>query len=72
MKQFKEGQIVKVTESTYYLEAGEIAEVKLLKATLNFVLYFTKEQIVRVSGLAVKPLLSSLTFTKRLPEIVSD
>ena len=28
MKQFKEGQIVKVIESTYYLEVGEIAEVK--------------------------------------------
>ena len=25
MKQFKEGQIVKATTSTYYLEVGEIA-----------------------------------------------
>ena len=38
---------------------------------MDFVLYFTKEQIVRVSGLAVKPILSSLTSTKRLPEFVS-
>ena len=65
MKQFKEGQIVKATTSAYYLEVGEIAEVK---PSLNFVLYFTKEQIVKVNGLAVKPLLSSLTFTKRLHE----
>ena len=34
MKQFKEGQIVKATESTYYLEAGEIAEVKLTEINI--------------------------------------
>lgn len=31
MKQFKEGQIVKAIKSTYYLGAGEIAEVKTYK-----------------------------------------
>ena len=40
MKQFKEGQIVKATESTYYLEAGEIAEVKLAEGNPELCLVF--------------------------------
>ena len=40
MKQFKEGQIVKATESTYYLEAGEIAEVKLTEGNPELWLVF--------------------------------
>ena len=40
MKQFKEGQIVKATESTYYLEAGEIAEVKMRLISLDLILVF--------------------------------
>ena len=40
MKQFKEGQIVKATESTYYLEAGEIAEVKFTEGNPELCLVF--------------------------------
>ena len=40
MKQFKEGQIVKATESTYYLEVGEIAEVKRSLISLDLILVF--------------------------------
>ncbi len=40
MKQFKEGQIVKATESTYYLETGEIAEVKFTEGNPELCLVF--------------------------------
>ena len=40
MKQFKEGQIVKATESTYYLEVGEIAEVKFVEGYPELCLVF--------------------------------
>ena len=40
MKQFKEGQIVKATESTYYLETGEIAEVKFTETFPELCLVF--------------------------------
>ena len=43
MKQFKEGQIVKATTSTYYLEEGEIAEVKLAEGNLELCLVFYEE-----------------------------
>ncbi len=41
MKQFKEGQIVKAKISAYYLEVGEIAEVKLtgINPELRLVFY---------------------------------
>ena len=40
MKQFKEGQIVKVTTGTRYLEVGEIAEVKLTEISPELCLVF--------------------------------
>ena len=40
MKQFKEGQIVKATTSAYYLEAGEIAEVKFTETYPELCLVF--------------------------------
>ena len=40
MKQFKEGQIVKATTSAYYLEVGEIAEVKLAEGNPELCLVF--------------------------------
>jgi len=40
MKQFKEGQIVKAIKSTYYLEPGDIAEVKFTKAFPELCLVF--------------------------------
>ena len=40
MKQFKEGQIVKATTSAYYLEVGEIAEVKLTEGNPELCLVF--------------------------------
>ena len=42
MKQFKEGQIVKATESTYYLEVGEIAEVKFTEGNPELCLVFLR------------------------------
>ena len=40
MKQFKEGQIVKATTSAYYLEVGEIAEVKFTEGNPELCLVF--------------------------------
>ena len=40
MKQFKEGQIVKATTSAYYLEVGEIAEVKIAEGNPELCLVF--------------------------------
>ena len=52
MKQFKEGQIVKATESTYYLEVGEIAEVKLAEGNPELCLVFYEGTFSR-RGIAV-------------------
>ena len=42
MKQFKEGQIVKATTSAYYLEVGEIAEVKFTEGNPELCLVFLR------------------------------